>query len=312
MSTTVVETKPGRQKLRPQARREELEFYLSITPWLLGFVIFIAGPFLASLYLGFTNYNGFHFPELIGLENFQKLVQDELFWTSLRVTVTYAILSVPLQIIVGLSVAVLLNQRVRGLSIWRTVYFTPAVVSGVAVAMLWMWMFNPEFGLINMGLRFIGIAGPQWIFSRTWALPSLVIMSLWGVGSTMVIYLAGLQSIPTEFYEAASIDGAGAVRKFISITLPLLSPVIFFMLVIGIINSFQVFTEAYIMTGGGPGNATLFYVLYLYQKGFQQFSMGYASALAWVLFVIILILTLFIFKSSRFWVYYETDLGTRE
>jgi multiple sugar transport system permease protein len=294
------------------ARREEGEFFLFIAPWLIGFFAFVLGPFLASLYLGFTNYDGFHSPEWTGLKNYFKLAGDPLFWTSLRVTTTYAMISVPLHIAFGLSIAIILNQKVRGLSVWRTIYFLPSVVSGVAVAMLWLWILNPEFGLLNLGLRAVGISGPKWVYSTTWALPALILMSLWSVGSTMVIYLAGLQGIPTEFYEAASMDGASATRRFISITLPLLSPVIFFMLVMGIIGSFQVFTQAYIMTSGGPGNATLFYALNLYRKGFLEYSMGYASALAWVLFVIIMGLTLLVFKSSRFWVHYETELTSAE
>jgi multiple sugar transport system permease protein len=294
------------------ARREEVEFFLFIAPWLIGFFAFVFGPFLASLYLGFTNYDGFHTPVWTGLKNYFKLTGDPLFWTSLRVTATYAMVSVPLHIIFGLSIAVILNQKVKGLAVWRTIYFLPSVVSGVAVAMLWLWILNPEFGLLNMGLRAVGIVGPKWVHSTTWALPALIMMSLWGVGSTMVVYLAGLQGIPTEFYEAASIDGANAARRFISITLPLLSPVIFFMLVMGIIGSFQVFTQAYIMTSGGPGNATLFYVLNLYRKGFLEYSMGYASALAWILFLIIMGLTLLVFRSSRFWVYYESELTSAE
>jgi multiple sugar transport system permease protein len=305
-------TVPRRRGLSVRAKREEREFLLFVSPWLIGFLVFILGPFLGAVFLGLTKYDGYNPPDWVGLSNYQALLKDRLFWTSFRVTATYALASVPLHIALGLAIAVLLNQRVRGLSVWRTIYFLPAVVSGVAVAMLWLWIFNPEFGLLNAALRLFGIAGPAWINSRTWALPALVIMSLWGVGSTMVIYLAGLQGIPTEFYEAAAIDGAGALQRFTRITLPLLSPVIFFMLVNGVIGAFQVFTQAFIMTGGGPGNATLFYVLYLYKMGFKELRFGYASALAWILFLVILVLTLLIFRSSRFWVYYESDLLTSE
>jgi len=294
-----------RKGISGQARQEERDFFLFIAPWLVGLFVFILGPFLGSFYLGFTNYDGYHSPKWVGLHNYGALIRDDLFWTSLKVTSVYALMVVPLHIIFGLALAVLLNQNVRGLAVWRTVYYTPAVVSGVAVAMLWTWVFNPEFGLLNAGLSLVGIKGPQWLYSKTWALPALVIMSLWGVGGSMVIYLAGLQGVPTELYEAASIDGARAVRRFFAITLPLLTPVIFFMFITGIIGSFQTFTQAYIMTGGGPGNATLFYVLYLYMKGFQQYAMGYASALAWVLFLIVLLLTITLVRTSTLWVYYE-------
>lgn len=305
MATATVQRSRG---LSARAKREEREFLVFVSPWLIGFLFFVLGPFVGAVLLGLTKYDGYNAPDWIGFTNFQNLFKDRLFWISFRVTATYALASVPLHIALGLAIAVLLNQRVRGLSVWRTIYFLPAVVSGVAVSMLWLWIFNPEFGLLNAGLRLIGISGPAWVHSRTWALPALILMSLWGVGSTMVIYLAGLQGIPTEFYEAASIDGATSLQRFTRITLPLLSPVIFFMLVNGVIGSFQVFTQAYIMTGGGPANATLFYALYLYRTGFKELNFGYASALAWVLFLVILALTLLIFRSSRFWVYYESDL----
>ena len=204
-----------------------------------------------------------------------------------------------------------MNQKVPGIPVWRTIYYLPAVVSGVAVAMLWVWVFHSEFGLVNLGLRLVGIKGPAWLGDPDWALPALILMSFWGVGSGMIVKLAGLQSIPTEFYEAASIDGANWWHRFWKVTLPMLTPVLFFNVVMGIINSFQYFTNAYVMTNGGPGRATLFYNLYLYQNAFRYFKMGYASALAWILFVIILVFTLLVFKSSPYWVYYEGQVKGR-
>jgi multiple sugar transport system permease protein len=198
-----------------------------------------------------------------------------------------------------------MNQDVKGLAVWRTIYYLPAVVSGVAVSLLWIWILNPQFGVVNVLLAKVGIAGPQWLQSKDWALPSLVLMSLWGAGGSMVIYLAGLQGIPTDLYDAATIDGTTAWSRFRYITVPLMTPVLFLQLVTGIIGSFQTFTQGYVMTGGGPGHATHFYVLYLYQRAFEDRMMGRASAMAWVLFVIILSLTLLVFRTQRHWVYYE-------
>ncbi|NPV81570.1 MAG: sugar ABC transporter permease [Firmicutes bacterium] len=294
------------------ARVEERYFYLFISPWILGFFVFSAGPILASLVLSFTEYNIASPPRFVGLENISRLLHDPLFWQALKVTSLYSLFSVPLGIIVSLIVALLLNQKVYGLALFRTIYYSPSVVSGVAVSLLWMWIFNPEFGILNYILhKLFHIQGPMWLMSEQWVIPALVLMSLWGVGGSIVIYLAGLQGIPTQLYEAAEIDGANSWYKFRSITLPLMSPVIFFNLIMGIIGSFQVFTQAYVMTGGGPHYASLFYVLYLYQHAFQYFRMGYASALAWVLFLIILILTLAIFRSSSLWVYYEATTTRR-
>jgi multiple sugar transport system permease protein len=213
--------------------------------------------------------------------------------------------NVPINLVLGLCIALLLNQKIRGLGFFRTVFFLPSVTAGVAVSLLWLWIFNPRFGVINVLLGQIGIKGPTWLGSETWALPALIIMSVWGVGGSMLIYLAALQGIPTPLYEAATIDGATHFRKFIHITIPMISPVLLLNLIMGVIGSFQVFTQAFVMTSGGPNYATLFYVLYLYQHAFQWFNMGYASALAWVLFVIILICTFLILKMSRDWVYYE-------
>ena len=294
-----------KEKKGKLARKEAREGYLYALPWFIGFTVFTAGPIIASFLLSFTNWDLIRPAEWIGFGNYNMLLEDPLFWQSLKVTSIYALFSVPLGILGGLAIAVLMNQKIKGLSVFRTIYYLPAVVSGVAVSLLWSWIFNPDFGVLNYLLSLIGINGPGWIYDEKWALPSLIIMSLWGVGGGMVIYLAGLQGVPTELYEAAIIDGASSWRRFWSITIPMISPVIFFQLIMGIIGSFQIFTQAYIMTGGGPNNATLFYVLYLYRNAFQWFKMGYASALAWVLFIVILILTIIQFKLANRWVYYE-------
>ena len=288
--------------------REKILGWLMVSPWLIGFLLFSAGPIVASLVISGMEWDILSPPIWLGLENYDKLFNiDPLPIHSLIVTLKYALMIVPLHLVFGLSVAMLLNSQIKGLSVFRTIYYLPAVLSGVSVALLWRWVFQPDFGLLNLALSYVGIDGPAWLSDTFWVLPSFALMSLWGVGGSMVIYLAGLQGIPTELYEAAEIDGATNFRKFIHVTLPLLSPVIFFQLVMGIINTMQVFTAGFIMTDGGPANASLFFMLYLYRQAFQYFHMGYASALAWVLFIIILVLTLIIFRTSSTWVYYEAE-----
>jgi multiple sugar transport system permease protein len=290
-------------------RREELDAFLFLLPWIAGFLLFELIPIIASGVLAFTNYSLLKPPDFVGLRNFQHmLLDDDLFWQSLKVTAIFVLISVPLQVVLGYGVALLLNQKVRGLSIFRTIYYMPSVVSGVAVAMMWIWVFQPEMGIVNTFLLKFGIHGPRWLTDPHWALFTLIFTTLWGIGGGMLVYLAGLQSVPTHLYEAAKLDGAGKLQEFIHITLPMTSPVIFFSLLIGMIGSWQVFTSGYVMTAGGPANSTLFYVLYLYRNGWQYFKMGYASALAWVLVVIILLLTLIVFRTSGRWVYYEGQL----
>lgn len=289
------------------ARRENLEGWLFATPWILGFLIFTLGPMVASAVLSFFSWDIVTPAKYIGLGNFSRFAADASAIQALRVTTVYAVVSVPLQIVLGLGIALLLNGNIRGLPVYRTIYYLPAVLSGVAVAMLWRWIYSKDFGLLNLALGAIGIEGPGWLTDPAWALWALILMSLWGVGESMVIYLAGLQGIPTELYEAAQVDGAGPVRRFFAITIPLLTPVLFFQLIIGIIRSLQVFVQAFIMTDGGPADATLFYVLHLYRNAFLYFRMGYASLLAWVLFIYVLILTLLVVRSSRAWVYYESE-----
>jgi multiple sugar transport system permease protein len=294
------------------ARKEARWAYFFISPWIIGFIIFTLGPMLASLYLSFTDYSlgsvG-SVPVLNWGANYVKLFAgDPKFWHALVVTVTYAIIAIPLELFFGFMVAYLLNLKVPGLPVWRTLYYLPSVTPAVAGAILWGIIFNPSFGIMNWFLSLIGIKGPGWLSSQQWALPALIIMSLWGVGGGMVIYLAGLQGIPTALYEAAEIDGANSLQKLAKITVPLMTPVIFFNLVIGIIGTFQFFTSVYVLTRGGPADATLFYNLYLYNTAFRYLNMGYASALAWILFIIVLLLTLLVFRSSSLWVYYEGEI----
>lgn len=279
--------------------------YLLISPWLIGFLIFTLIPMIASLYLSFTNCELLKQTQWIGLANYNRLVNDKLVGIALYNTAYYVFIGVPIRLIFALLLAVLLNQKIRGTTIFRTLFYLPSVTSSVAMALLWIWLFNPDFGLINYMLSLMGVKGPGWLIDARWSKPALIIMSLWGVGPTMVIFLAGLQGIPESLYEAAILDGATNFKRFINITIPLLSPVILFNLIIQIIHSFQVFTAAYVMTGGGPVNSTLFYVLYLFRVAFQFLEMGYGSALAWVLFIIILIFTIIQMKLSSYWVYYE-------
>jgi multiple sugar transport system permease protein len=290
------------------AQREALTFYLFISPWLLGLLVFVLGPIAASLGFSFTRWDLLSPPVPVGLRNYAHMLEDRLFWQSLSVTVRYTLMYVPTELIGGLCLALLMNQvSVKGLRIVRTVYYLPSVISGVAFVVVWMWLFQPEAGLINATLALFGIQGPRWLADPDTALTALWMMSLWGLGRTAIIYLAGLKGIPKELYEAAAMDGAGAWRSFTSVTLPLLTPTIFFNLVLSVIATFQTFTSAFVATNGGPLDSTLFYVLYLYRKAFQDFQMGYASALAWVLFLIVLTLTLLVVRSGQSWVYYEGE-----
>jgi multiple sugar transport system permease protein len=262
---------------------------------------------VASLLLGFCEWDVISPITWVGLKNYGRLVNDPLFWQSLKVTGIYSLIDVPLGLFVGVVIALLMNQRIPGLSFFRTIYYLPSVVTGVAVSLLWIWIYNADHGLLNYFLGLIGIQGPQWLQNPRLVIPSLIGVSLWQAGGNMIIYLAGLQGIPTQLYEAARIDGARRGQVLFRITLPMLTPVIFYNLVVGIIKSLQTFTEVYVMTGGGPNNASLFYMLYLYRNAFKWFKMGYASALAWILFVIVLVCTVFLLRSSRSWVYYEAD-----
>jgi multiple sugar transport system permease protein len=287
------------------ARREAIAGYLFIAPWLVGFLVLILGPIIASFYYSLTDYQIVKPPTFIGLDNYQRMFEDDLVWQALKVTTIYVAVSTPLVLCLSFGVAVLMNQQVRGVGLWRTIFYLPNLIPIVATTMLWLWLFNPDFGLFNMLLRQVGVEGPLWLRSTDWALPSLILMSLWSVGGPMLVYLAGLQGIPTELYDAVAVDGGGSWARFWTITVPMMTPVIFYNLVLGMIAGFQVFAQPLIMTGGGPRYATYFYVLYLYENAFKYFRMGYASALAWLLFLIILALTIIMFRWSAFWVYYE-------
>lgn len=285
-------------------RRRDVEGYLFLLPWLIGLVVFRLVSILASAGLSLMSWDLLQPPRFVGLQNYRDLLADNLFWTSLGNTFYYVIGSVPLVLILALFAAFLLSRPLPGVGILRTIYYVPSVTTGVAVALLWEWMFEPTYGVIDTMLSWVGIPGPPWLGSTTWAMPALILMGTWGIGGAMVIFLAGIKGVPTHLYEAAAIDGANGWDRFWNVTMPMLSPVIFFNLIIGIIGSFQVFTQAYVMTNGGPANATLVYVLYLYNQGFSWLHMGYASALAWILFIIVLALTTIVFRQSG-WVYYE-------
>lgn len=286
-------------------RREAIQGYLFISPWFIGFLVFTAGPLTAALAFSFTDWNGVSAMEWIGFENYIQLSQDSRFWQSLKVTLVFTFFYLILNLIIGFALALVMNQPVRGMRLFRTIYYLPAVLSGVAVAVLWAILFHREFGALNWLLGLIGIKRIGWLVSEQWALPSIIIMELWRVGSTIIIFLAGLQGIPPELYEAAEVDGANRRWRLWSITIPLMSPSIFFVLIVGFINTMQVFTQAYIMTRGGPNYATFFYSMNLYQTTFRELRLGYASAQAGVLFVIIFIITLCIFWVSRYRVNYE-------
>ena len=292
-----------------ERRREALDFYLGIMPWAVGFIVFGGGPIVASFVLSFMDWKVLAAPRWVGLANYQHLIfGDKVFRTALGNTLYYTALSVPLGVLASMLLAVLVNQKVPGQNLFRTIYYLPSVTSGVAVALLWVWLFNPNFGLINYVLSLVGIRGPGWLSDVRWAKPALVLMSLWGAGGGMVIFLAGLQGMPEHLYDAAKIDGAGAWALFRHVTLPMLTPTIFFMLVTSVIGSLQTFTNVYVMTNGGPGTATLMYGLYIYQNAFTFLKMGYACALAWILFGVVLALTWLQFQAGSRWVYYEAEL----
>ncbi len=311
--TTIARERRAQPQRRSFARREIINFYLCISPWLLGFLVFVLGPMIASLVLSFMDWDLLTRPEFVGLENYARMIGaggvrvDPRFAQSLKVTTIFTLIYVPTELLGGLFLALLMNQRVRGISIFRTIYYLPSVLSGVAFVVVWMWLLHPEAGLVNAGLALVGIEGPRWLADPDTALYALWIMSIWGLGRTAVIYLAGLQDVPRTLYEAGAIDGTSTWQAFRHITIPLITPTIFFNLVLSVIATFQTFTSAFVATNGGPLDSTLFYVLYIYRRAFQQLDMGYAAALAWVLFVIILGLTLLIVRSAGRWVYYEGE-----
>jgi len=285
--------------------QEAIWFHVFTLPWLLGFLIFTLGPVLASLYFAFTKYNAIQPPQWVGLKNFRVLFNDAIFYKSLRVTFTYAGLFVPIQLAVSLVLATLLNQRVPAMRTIRTIYYLPSILPAVVTGLVWVWLFNPDFGLLNFGIyKILGVRGPNWLGSERWVMPAIIISGLWGMGAGVLILLAALQSVSTEMYEAAELDGANSIRRFLSVTIPMISPVIPYNLIMGIIGSLQVFARIYVLTGGGPNYASYFYNLYLYDNAFSYFKLGLGSAQAWILFVVILLLTLVTLKTSGRWVYY--------
>jgi multiple sugar transport system permease protein len=286
-------------------RRNNLVGWLMVSPVVLGLLTFTLYPFAASLYLSFCEYDIFTPPRWIGLWNYHAmLTRDPLFWKSLGNVAYYTAFAVPLNIVFGVALAMLLDAKIKGLSVYRTLFFLPSIVPSVATSVLWVWLLNPQIGLVNTFLRLVGVEGPLWLGSTAWSKPSLIIMGVWGVGGGMLIYLAGLKDIPLSLYEAALVDGAGRWQRVRHITLPMLTPVIFFNLVMGMIGSFQYFTQAYIMTRGGPEDSTLFFALHLFYQAFLYLKMGYASAMAWVLFVIVVAVTAVLFRYQHKWVHY--------
>lgn len=280
---------------------------LFIAPWLIGFLVLMVYPFFSSLYYSFTNFNILDTPKWVGLANYQALLSDPKFTISMKNTAYYAVIAVPLGVVLAVGLALLYNQKLPAQRLFRTLMYVPLIVPPVATAMLWQWIFNPQVGLLNSALAKLGITGPAWLGDPAWSKIALIIMAQWGVGGSVLLLLAALQDVPRHLYEAAEIDGANLWHKFWHVTLPMISPVVFFICITGIISAFQVFTEAFIVSGGtgGPLNSTLFYSLYLFQQAFKFFNMGYASAMAWILFLIVLVITLIVFRSSAKVVFYE-------
>lgn len=305
----------GRRGRGPKIRERNTDnkaAYLFLAPWILGIATFTIGPMLASLYLSFTDYNLLKSPitnppPFVGIDNYVDMFNDPSFWNAFRVTVTYVIVSVPIQLAVALGLALLLDKGMRGLPFYRSIFYLPSLLGGsVAIAILWRQVFGKD-GIFNSFLGLFGIDAPGWIGHPDYALGTIIVLHVWTFGSPMVIFLAGLRQIPEMFYEASAVDGAGRVRRFVSITLPLLTPIIFFNLVLQIIFAFQTFTQAYVVSGGtgGPADSTMFYTLFLYRTGFLQYDMGYASAMAWFLLIVIAVFTAFNFWLSKFWVFYD-------
>jgi multiple sugar transport system permease protein len=301
-------TSPEEKRLqKKEASRDNKAGYLFLLPWLIGLVVITIGPMLASLYLSFTNYNLIQAPEWTGVENYVRMLGDERLHNSLKVTFIYVFVSTPLQLILALALALLLNEGMKGLPFYRSVFYLPSMLgSAVAISVLWRQMFGTD-GLVNQVLRLFGVdATTGWISDPKYALSTIILLHVWTFGSPMVIFLAGLRQIPGMYYEAAAVDGATRWTTFVKITLPLLSPIIFFNLVLQIIGAFQAFTQAFVVSGGtgGPSDSTMFYTVYLYQRGFGQFQMGYAAAMAWLLVIIIAAFTAINFYASKYWVFY--------
>lgn len=297
------------QRSTPRAKRNLLLGLAFISPWLAGFVVFTLYPILASLYISFCEYRVLSPPRWVGLRNYAELFTDTDYFLPSLANTAFMFLELPLALALSVGIALLLSQRLRGMGLFRTLYYLPSVVPVVATSVLWLWLLNPQYGLVNATLSALHLPTSEWLQSPVWAKPAFIVLDLWMIGGGIVIYLAAIAGVPEHLYEAAELDGASGWRKAWHITLPAISPVIFFNLVLGIIGTFQYFTQAFVMTNGtgGPANSTLFYALYLFQNAFAYFRMGYASAMAWVLFLLTLLATLLVFRTSARWVYYEGE-----
>ena len=303
---------PNAAGIRRRERKTLLVGLLFVSPWIIGFLIFQLYPILSSFYYSMTNYNLFRSPEWVGFDNYTKLFHDDKFYLSLYNTLYMTIVGVVPHLAYALAMALLLNAKVKGQSIYRTIYFLPTLVPAVAGSLLWMWILNSQYGILNMALEYVGIAGPNWLVSPDWTKPSLVLMGFWGTGTITVMYLAALQDVPKVYYEAAEIDGASRWMSFWKITMPAISPMTLFQLIMMLISSLQYFTEGMVFaeasqSTGGPENSLLFYSIYLYQQAFSFLNMGYASSMAWILFMVVMVFALIIFKTSAKWVYYGGD-----
>jgi len=308
----VADRNPNAAGIRRRERKTLLVGLLFVSPWIIGFLIFQLYPILSSFYYSMTNYNLFRSPEWVGFDNYTKLFHDDKFYLSLYNTLYMTIVGVVPHLAYALAMALLLNAKVKGQSIYRTIYFLPTLVPAVAGSLLWMWILNSQYGILNMALEYVGIAGPNWLVSPDWTKPSLVLMGFWGTGTITVMYLAALQDVPKVYYEAAEIDGASRWMSFWKITMPAISPMTLFQLIMMLISSLQYFTEGMVFaeasqSTGGPENSLLFYSIYLYQQAFSFLNMGYASSMAWILFMVVMVFALIIFKTSAKWVYYGGD-----
>lgn len=305
MTTTTMTIHPKRQRFS-QTTRHTINGLLFASPWIIGLLAFWIYPTLASVYYSFTKFNGVANPEWIGLQNYFELPLDDEFRAAVYNTFYFAAVSIPLAIVTAFGLALMLNAKIRGQTFYRTIYFLPTLVPEVALALVWVLLFTPKSGLIETPFRYLGIRGPCWLTCEAWARETLILLALWIIGQQIILYLAGLQDVPQDLYDAADVDGANFLHKFRHVTVPMLTPVVFFHLVTSVIGAMQFFAIPYIMTGGTgfPANSTLFYSIYLYKNAFHYFEMGYASAMAWLLFVATLLITLIIFRSARMWVFY--------
>jgi len=293
-------------KMSRQEKNEMFKGYLAISPWFLGFLVLNVFPIIATVYFSLTQWNIVEQPTFVGLHNYQRMFfADPLFKKAIQATLKYVAFSLPLKLIFGLALSLLLNQKLKGMNFFRTIFYIPAVISGVAVSLMWIWLLQPDYGLVNSFFALFGIQGPKWFWDPHWSVFSIALMSVWTVGGSAIIYLAGLQNISEQLYEAAAIDGAGRWKSFWKITIPLLTPTLFFQLLMELIESFKIFTQAYVITQGGPLKSTYFLMLYIYEESFKNFNMGYASALTIFLTVTVLILTIILNYTSRKWVYSE-------